>query len=84
MEETFKQNYKDKLMLMFRKEVEEKAAVSKRIAEKYLLEFIPLMKNFDEAEKLVNASYWLYDGVLPTSMGHELIKREWIKTFKGE
>lgn len=27
-------------------------------------------------------TYWLQDGVHPTAMGHELIKREWIKAFK--
>ena len=68
----------------FRKDVEEKAAASKRIAEKHSLEFIPLMNKFDEAEKLVNASYWLFDGVHPTPMGHEIIKREWIKKFKRD
>ncbi len=27
-------------------------------------------------------SYWLGDGVHPTAMGHEYIKREWVKWFK--
>jgi len=26
--------------------------------------------------------YWLWDGVHPTSKGHEFIKREWIKAFR--
>jgi len=27
-------------------------------------------------------SYWLWDGVHPTSMGYEMIKREWLKAFE--
>jgi len=29
------------------------------------------------------ADYWLRDGVHPSTMGHELIKREWIKAYKS-
>ncbi len=65
----------------FRSGVEEKAAAAKRVAEENGIKFVPLMKLFDEAAKKVPASYWLIDGVHPTAMGHELIKREWIKAF---
>jgi len=43
--------------------------------------FVPLQEKFNEAEKLCPADYWMRDGVHPTAMGHELIKREWIKAF---
>lgn len=62
--------------------VREKAAAARRIAEKYGLPFVELQNKFDEAAKLAENSYWLSDGVHPTSMGHELIKREWIKCFE--
>lgn len=32
----------------------------------------------------ITDDYWLYDGVHPTAMGHELITREWIKAFRQE
>ena len=59
-----------------------RAAVVKRVAEKYGLLFVPLQKLFDEAEATApNQGYWLWDGVHPTEAGHELIKRQWLKAF---
>lgn len=66
----------------FRAGVEERARRAKAVAEKYNLPFITLQDKFDEAAKTAENSYWLYDGVHPTAMGHELIKTEWIKAFK--
>ena len=66
----------------FRTEVPLRAAASKRIAEKYGLPFVELQDKFDEACKKMPASYWLQDGVHPTSMGHWIIKNEWLKAFK--
>ena len=68
---------------VFRAEVTAHAAAAKRVAEKNGLEFIPLQEKFDEACKLAPVTYWLYDGVHPTSAGHELIAREWIKAFRS-
>lgn len=61
--------------------VAEKAAVARKIAEKYDLPLIDLQPAFDEACKLAPAEYWAYDGVHPTPCGHEIIKRLWIDTF---
>lgn len=66
----------------FRNEVLKRADKAKEIAEKYQLPFIPLRDKFDEAAKTAPSDYWLIDGVHPTTAGHELIKREWIKAFK--
>lgn len=68
---------------VFRTEVPKRAEKAKAIAEKYDLPFIPLQDKFDEAAKLAPNDYWLRDGVHPTTEGHELIKREWIKAFKN-
>ena len=65
-----------------RMETEKRADAAKRTAQKYNLVFIPLMKKFDEAAKIVQPSYWLADGVHPTAAGHELIAREWIQAFR--
>ncbi len=66
----------------FRRDVEEKAAAARRVAQKHSLPFVPLMELFDEAQSRAPASYWLSDGVHPTPMGHELIRREWQKAFE--
>ena len=63
-------------------EVHKRAEKAKAIAEKYNLMFIPLQDKFNQAITMMPAAYWLRDGVHPTTMGHELIKREWIKGFK--
>ena len=67
----------------FQKDVDEKAKVAKKIAEKYNLPLIELQPAFDEACKNAPAAYWTADGVHPTPCGHEIIKRLWIKTFES-
>ncbi len=67
----------------FRKGVEEKAAVAKRIADKYNLAFVPLMKKFDDAASDGDTTYWTTDGVHPTAAGHQLIKEELLKVFNS-
>lgn len=65
----------------FSTEVKKRAEKAKNIAEKYDLPFITLQDKFDKVAKTTGNSYWLFDGVHPTVMGHELIKREWLKVF---
>lgn len=67
---------------IFNSEVKKRAEKAKKVAEKYNLTFIPLQEKFDEATKMAENTYWLLDGVHPTAMGHELIKREWLKEFE--
>ena len=66
----------------FRTDVAEKAAVAKKIAEKYGLPIIELQPVFDAACEKAEPSYWAYDGVHPTAKGHELIKRLWLSAFE--
>ncbi len=66
----------------FRKDVEEKAAAAKRIAEKYNLKFIPLQEKFDTLYNPESPCYWLWDGVHPSPAGHTLIAKEWVKAFE--
>ncbi len=66
----------------FRPEVEKRAVATKHVAEKYELSFVPLQAAFDKATERAPASYWLGDGVHPTSAGHELIAREWVRKFE--
>ena len=66
----------------FCSEVQKRAKKAREIAEKYHLTFVPLQEKLDQAAAVCPADYWLGDGVHPTTIGHELIKREWIKCFK--
>ena len=65
----------------FDTEVKKRAVMARKIAEKYGLTFIPLQAGFDELCKSAEPSYWLSDGVHPTTMGHEYIKSQWIAAF---
>ena len=66
---------------VFSAEVAKRAEKAKLIAQKHNLKFVSLQDKFDEAAKKAPNDYWLVDGVHPSAMGHELIKREWIKAF---
>lgn len=66
----------------FRDETPLRAAAARRVAEKHGAAFVPLQAKFDEACKQAEASYWLFDGVHPTAMGHELIARAWMEAFR--
>lgn len=56
-----------------------RAQATRRIAEKYNAVFVPLQQVFDEASQKAPSEYWLVDGVHPTTCGHGLIAREWIR-----
>lgn len=43
---------------------------------------VPLQAAFDEACQRAEAKYWLWDGVHPTTAGHELIARQWLDTVQ--
>ncbi len=68
---------------LFQTGVLKNAEIARRIAQRYDLLFVPLQEKFDQAQQLAAADYWLVDGVHPTAMGHEIIKREWMKSFRG-
>ena len=66
----------------FINEIGKRAAMARKIAEKYGLTYVELQKGFDELSRKAPPSDWLADGVHPTPMGHEYIKRQWIKAFE--
>ena len=65
----------------FSTEVPKRAAMAKKVAEKYGIPFVPLQAGFDKLCESAPADYWLIDGVHPTAMGHQFIKNEWMKAF---
>ena len=56
--------------------------IVRRLAEEFDAVFVPLQEVFDEALKLREAKYWLWDGTHPTEAGHALIAREFLKATK--
>lgn len=67
----------------FNIEVKKRAVMAKKIAEKYNLTYISLQDGLDKLSENVETTYWLTDGVHPTTMGHEYIKQQWIKAFNA-
>lgn len=67
---------------VFSREVKLRQEITKRLAEKYNLKFIPLQDKFDRAAEETGVAYWSIDGVHPTPMGHKLICDQWIKAFR--
>lgn len=67
---------------MFNAEVRKRAEKAKKVAEKYGLTYVELQNLLDHAAETTEGSYWLRDGVHPTEMGHELLRREWMKAFE--
>ena len=56
---------------------------SKEIAEEFGLIFVPLQEMFNEASKSCDIFELLWDGVHPTTAGHQLIARQWKKYVLG-
>ena len=67
---------------VFSREVPLRAQAARRVAEKHGAAFVPLQEKVDEMSRLAPATHWLRDGVHPSEAGHELIAREWMKTFR--
>lgn len=53
--------------------------IVRELAEQFDTLFVPLQEVFDQAAEIAEPSYWIWDGVHPTTAGHELIAREWLK-----
>lgn len=67
----------------FSTEVPKRAAMAKKVAEKYGLPFVPLQADFDKLTKLAPADHWLIDGVHPTPAGHQFLKTKWLAAFRA-
>lgn len=65
----------------FREGVAQVAAIERAVAEKHGIKFVDLGKILDEEAEKHTAKALTGDGVHPTKMGHEIIKREWLKAF---
>ena len=66
----------------YQKDISQRQAIVKKLAEQYNAVFVGLQEVFDKACKKAPANYWIWDGVHPTVAGHELITRKWLKMAK--
>ncbi len=69
---------------IFRGEVEKRAEVSKKIANKYALTFVPLQEKFDTACNSAPCTYWTKEGVHPTAMGHGIIANSLVEAIEKD
>lgn len=66
----------------FVREVGARQKITREIAEKYGVKFVPLQERFDKATAASEVKFFSEDGVHPTPAGHELIARAWIEAFE--
>ncbi len=63
----------------WRGQIEERAAISKEIAEKYNATFVPLIKVFDDYIAKNGVETLTNDNIHPTFTAHRIIAGEWLK-----
>ncbi len=56
--------------------------IVRKLAHEFDCIFVPLQDQFDEAMKLREPKYWIWDGTHPTEAGHAIIAREFLKATK--
>jgi lysophospholipase L1-like esterase len=57
--------------------------VVRRLAEKHGATLVDFQKVFDEALLRTPSSYWIWDGVHPTTAGHQLMADEWERVVRA-
>ncbi|MDA3928131.1 MAG: SGNH/GDSL hydrolase family protein [Prolixibacteraceae bacterium] len=63
-------------------DIKQRQKVVRKLAEKYNAVFVGFQTIFDAAFEKAPVEYWIWDGVHPTVAGHELMAREWIRSFE--
>lgn len=57
--------------------------VIRRLAAKHGAALVDFQKVFDEAQRQAPSSYWIWDGVHPTTAGHQLMADEWERVVRA-
>jgi lysophospholipase L1-like esterase len=56
--------------------------VVRRLAAKHSATLVDFQKVFDEALRRAPSAYWIWDGVHPTTAGHQLMADEWERVVR--
>ncbi|MCM3782461.1 SGNH/GDSL hydrolase family protein [Neobacillus mesonae] len=67
---------------MWRDKIDEYGTIVRKLSDDFDTLFVPLQKTFDQAVQSVNTEYWVWDGIHPTTAGHQLIANEWLKVVQ--
>ena len=82
MEPFFGEKKEKELNTFFKASVGGYAEVAKKIAEEYGAVFVPLQDMIDSYKEKTDIYNILWDGIHPTTCGHELIARRWKECVK--
>lgn len=82
MEPFFGEKKEKELNTFFKASVGGYAEVAKKIAEEYGAVFVPIQDMIDSYKEKTDIYKILWDGVHPTTCGHELIARRWKECVK--
>jgi lysophospholipase L1-like esterase len=55
----------------------------RRLAAKHAATLVDFQKVFDDAQRRAPSSYWIWDGVHPTTAGHQLMADEWERVVRA-
>ena len=82
MEPFFGEKKEEELNTFFKENIGGYAAAAKKIAEEYGAVFVPLQDMIDSYKEKTDIYNILWDGIHPTTCGHELIARRWKECVK--
>lgn len=82
MEPFFGEKKEEELNTFFKERIGGYAEAAKKIAEEYGAVFVPLQDMIDSYKEKTDIYNILWDGVHPTTCGHELIARRWKECVK--
>ena len=83
MEPFFGEKNEEELNTFFKENIGGYAAAAKKIAEEYGAVFVPLQDMIDSYKEKTDIYNILWDGIHPTTCGHELIARRWKECVKS-
>lgn len=84
IEPFFGEKKEPELNVYFKERIGGYQTAAKKIAEDYNAVFVPVQDMFDNYSKKIDIYKLLWDGVHPTTCGHQLIARRWKEVVEPE